>query len=63
MHPTLGELRMQNVAPRLSMTPGRIRDAGPTLGQHNGEVLRGLLGLDQERLSKLRAAQVIGHVE
>jgi crotonobetainyl-CoA:carnitine CoA-transferase CaiB-like acyl-CoA transferase len=62
MHPTLGELRMQNVAPRLSETPGRIRDAGPTLGQHNGEVLRGLLGLDRERLSQLRAAKVIGHI-
>ncbi|MBC7799715.1 MAG: CoA transferase, partial [Gemmatimonadaceae bacterium] len=42
MHPTLGELRMQNVAPRLSDTPGRIRHAGPSLGEHNGEVLRGL---------------------
>ena len=62
MHPTLGELRMQNVAPRLSETPGRIRDAGPTLGQHNDAVLRGLLGLDQERLAQLRAAQVIGRI-
>ncbi len=60
MHPTLGELRMQNVAPRLSETPGRIRDAGPSLGQHNDEVLRGLLGLDAGRLSQLQAAQAIG---
>jgi len=60
MHPMLGELRMQNVAPRLSGTPGRIRDAGPSLGQHNDEVLRGLLGLDAGRLSQLQAAQAIG---
>ncbi len=60
MHPTLGELRMQNVAPRLSETPGRIRDAGPSLGQHNDEVLHGLLGLDAGRLSQLQAAQAIG---
>ncbi len=63
MHPTLGELRMQNVAPRLSETPGRIRDAGPSLGQHNDEILRGLLGLDTGRLSHLQAAQVIGRVQ
>ena len=62
MHPTLGELRMQNVAPRLSETPGRIRDAGPSLGQHNDEVLRGLLGLDAGRLSQLQAAQAIGRL-
>jgi formyl-CoA transferase len=60
MHPTLGELRMQNVAPRLSETPGHIRDAGPSLGEHNDDVLRGLLGLDPQRLSQLQAAKVIG---
>ncbi len=63
MHPALGELRMQNVAPRLSETPGRIRDAGPSLGQHNTEVLRGLLGLDPGRLAQLQAARVVGRTD
>jgi len=60
MHPKLGELRMQNVAPRLSDTPGRIRHAGPNLGEHNDEILRGVLGLDAARLLQLQAARVIG---
>ncbi len=60
MHPQLGELRMQAVAPRLSETPGRIRHAGPALGEHNDAVLRGVLGLDAARLEALQAARVIG---
>lgn len=38
----LGPLRMQNVFPTLSRTPGRIRNAGPRLGQHTKEVLEEL---------------------
>ncbi len=35
---TLGTMRLVNVTPRLSKTPGRIRSTGPSLGQHNAEV-------------------------
>ena len=63
MHPRLGELRMQAPAPRLSNTPGRIRGAGPALGAHNDAVLRGVLGLDAERLAALQAVRVIGRVQ
>ncbi len=63
MHPKLGELRMQAPAPRLSDTPGRIRGAGPALGEHNDAVLRGVLGLDAARLAALQAARVIGRVQ
>ena len=38
----LGPLRMANVFPRLSRTPGRIRHAGPRLGQHSREVFSAL---------------------
>jgi crotonobetainyl-CoA:carnitine CoA-transferase CaiB-like acyl-CoA transferase len=37
--PVLGPMRLVNVAPRLSATPGRIRHTGPALGQHDAEVL------------------------
>ena len=37
--PDLGTLRMQNVFPVLSRTPGGIRHAGPRLGEHTDEVL------------------------
>lgn len=35
----LGRLRMQNVFPRLSRTPGRIKHGGPRIGQHTGDIL------------------------
>ena len=43
-------LRMQNVVGKLSRTPGRIRHTGPRLGEHNREVLHGLLGFDEAEL-------------
>ncbi len=59
VHPNLGELPMQNVFPRLSATPGRIRHAGPELGEHNDDIYRGLLGLDDAQLADLAACGVI----
>jgi formyl-CoA transferase len=50
VHPELGELPMQNVAPKLSGTPGRVRTAGPALGEHNTEIWQGLLGLTPEQI-------------
>jgi formyl-CoA transferase len=35
----LGLVRMQNVFPRLSRTPGRIRFAGPRIDQHRQEII------------------------
>jgi formyl-CoA transferase len=58
-HPDFGELRMQNVAPKLSATPGTIRSASPAMGQHNEEVYMGLLGMDRTRYDALQAAKVI----
>src|SRR5688572_7703266 len=58
-HPVFGKLRMQNVAPRLSASPSSIRTPAPEMGQHNEEVYRGLLGLDAEALSELRARGVV----
>lgn len=60
VHPRLGKLRMQNVSPRLSATPGAVRGVGPELGQHNMEVFQQLLGIDDGRLSELRRNGVIG---
>jgi formyl-CoA transferase len=58
-HPQFGQLRMQNVAPRLSATPGSIRRPSPELGQHNDEVFGELLGLSKESLEGLRSRGVI----
>lgn len=58
-HPDLGEFAMHNVAPKLSDTPGRVRHVGPELGEHNQEIYRGLLELDDDTMSSLRSAGVI----
>ena len=59
MHPVLGELRMQNVAPKLSATPGAIRSPAPDLGQHSEEIYGGLLNFDTTRITELRARGII----
>ena len=59
MHPKFGELRMQNVAPKLSRTPGGIHSPAPDLGQHSEEIYRNLLGFDVARIADLRARGII----
>jgi formyl-CoA transferase len=51
--PELGSVLMQNVLFRLSETPGEIRSAGPSIGQHTEEVL-GELGIGPDELAELR---------
>ena len=58
-HPQFGNLRMQNVAPRLSASPGSIRTPAPEIGQHNSEIYEGLLGLDAAALADFRVRGVI----
>ncbi|MEZ4452861.1 MAG: CoA transferase [Nannocystaceae bacterium] len=53
-------LRIPAVLPRLEATPGRTRWIGPDLGAHTGEVLGGLLGLEDAELQRLDAAGVVG---
>ena len=59
MHPTFGELKMQNVAPKLSATPGSVRGPGPELGQHNEEIYRELLNYDADRIAALTSSGII----
>lgn len=58
-HPDFGELAMQNVAPKLSASPGAVRTAGPALGAHNQEIYHELLGLTPEELDRLTADGII----
>ena len=59
MHPELGELPMQNVTPHLSRTPGKVRTAGPALGEHNQEIWAGLLGLSGDEIAQYISTSVI----
>ena len=45
-----GSLKMQNVVGKFSRTPGKIRHAGPKLGEHNYEVLVETLGFSEDEL-------------
>ena len=57
--PDLGIIRMQNVAPRLSKTPGRVVHGGLSLGHHNREVYAELLSLSEGELKGLQQQGVI----
>jgi crotonobetainyl-CoA:carnitine CoA-transferase CaiB-like acyl-CoA transferase len=58
-HPKYDKLKMQNVFPRLSATPGKIKWTGPALGQHNQDIYQGLLGYDAADLERFRREGVI----
>ncbi len=45
---------------KFSETPGEIRSAAPTLGEHNEAVLGTLLGLDRSRIDSMAEAGVVG---
>lgn len=47
------------IIPKLDRTPGQTRWSGPGLGEHNDEVLGGLLGLGLEDLAKLKERGVV----
>jgi crotonobetainyl-CoA:carnitine CoA-transferase CaiB-like acyl-CoA transferase len=57
-HPTQpgGTTWIESHRPILSRTPARFERAGPTMGQHNDEVLHGLLGYSYEYIAELAIA-------
>jgi crotonobetainyl-CoA:carnitine CoA-transferase CaiB-like acyl-CoA transferase len=58
-HATIGQLRMLGVNVKLSDTPGGVRTAPPTLGQHTDAVLRDDLQLSVADVEALRGKGVI----
>jgi crotonobetainyl-CoA:carnitine CoA-transferase CaiB-like acyl-CoA transferase len=52
-------IRMHTVVPRLSETPGEIRDAGGALGEDNDVIFGEELGLSAEARESLRVAGII----
>ena len=58
--PLLGALSMPGVVPRLTLTPGTVRHAGPpTPGHDNEEIYGSRLGLSTAELARLREKNVI----
>ncbi len=58
-HPDFGMVKMQNVAPRLSDTPGMVRHVGPELGEHTDEILSAILHIDPATLDDWRGRGII----
>lgn len=58
-HPRLGKIKVPNVVPNFSDTPGAIRHRAPELGEHNEEILGRKLGLSEAEMADLKAKGVI----
>ncbi len=44
---------------KFSKTPGLVKTAAPVIGQHNKEILGGILGYDEEKIAALKKANAI----
>lgn len=58
-HPDFGTIKMQNVAPRLSNTPGSIRHVGPELGEHTDQVLKDILEYSDDQVKVWRDTGIV----
>jgi crotonobetainyl-CoA:carnitine CoA-transferase CaiB-like acyl-CoA transferase len=54
-HPEIGRHSVPGPSFVLPATPDRVESAAPLLGQHNREVLCGILGLDDDDVARLEA--------
>lgn len=58
-HPKLGTVRLTNVCPRLSATPGKVRNAGGGVGQDTRQIIKKYLGLSDRVIDKLESTGVL----
>ncbi len=58
-HPEMGPAPYEGLQHRMSRTPGELRSAAPTLGQHSEEILCGMLGFSTAEIAELRREQVV----
>ena len=57
-HPTAGMIKLTGVPTKLSLTPGEVSTAPPTLGQHTTEILKSL-GYSDEAISEMKEKGVV----
>lgn len=58
-HPKAGSVRVPNFPVKFSEMPAKVLTAAPLLGQHNKEILIGILGFTEERIEELEKSGVI----
>ncbi|HSC26959.1 MAG TPA: CoA transferase [Vicinamibacterales bacterium] len=59
-HAALGDIKVLGIPVKLSDTPGAVRAAPPTLGQHTERILRTDLGFSDAEIAVLRQQRVVG---
>src|SRR5699024_2622742 len=59
MDKKLGELYMPGIVPKMSETPGEVKWTGPELGEHNEEIYKELLNIDDEKYAILKEKGII----
>ncbi len=58
-HAHMGPSPYEGLEHRLSRTPGELRSPAPTLGQHNDEVLGGMLGMTAAEIERLKQDKIV----
>ena len=57
--PKFGKIKMQNIVPKMSATPGEIRWVGGELGQFNHQVYHDMLGYSDEEIKQFEEDGII----
>ncbi len=58
-HPEAGKMDLVGFPVKLSDTPAELRMAPPVLGEHNEQILGGVLGMSEEEIEELKEEGVI----
>lgn len=56
---TFGTVKMPGITPVFSKTPGEVKWTGPSMGEHNDEVFKELLGYSQEKIDSMKEKKII----
>jgi len=58
-HKQMGPSPYEGLQHRMSRTPGELRSPAPVLGQHNEEILGGMLGMSAGEIEQLKQEKVV----
>ncbi len=58
-HPQMGPSPYEGLEHRLSRTPGELRSPAPVLGQHNEEILGGMLSMSAAEIERLKQEKIV----